>query len=186
VFNLALLTAGAILPLVAPAALGLEASGWFYIAFTVASLAWAVPESLSVALYATGRNDPGAFAGQLRFAATLSLGLGIVGSLLTLVLAEPVLLVFGPEYAAEGADTLRILVLGIFPATLLSLYAALARMQRSQLRGTLLTIAGIAVGLGAALVGARLAGMTGYAAGWVLGTTLMRLPMALSIWRGMR
>lgn len=181
-FNLTLLLPGLALPILAGLLPAAE-QGEIYIALTVAALVWAVPESLAVALYARGSEQPESLHSRMRTAAGVSLGAGALASLALLVLAEPLLGLFGPGYAEGAAGPLRVLALAFLPATIVSLYAPVVRLRGTFTRGSALALSGALVGMAGAALGAVLAGGIGFATGWLVGSLLGRLPLLPSVVR---
>ncbi len=105
---------------------GEEASAHFYAAFAIASLLYNVPHSFSTSLLVEGSYEeidyPAERRRSLRYSGPL-VALGIAGAIL---LGRPILGLFGESYAANGYETLVLLVLaspimlvtGIFSADL--------------------------------------------------------------------
>lgn len=183
VFNLALLAPSLLLPVLAAGVLDVRESGYFYIAFTIASLVLAVPASLGVALYAQGAREERAFSARVRMAFWLSVGIGILATLVMLVAAQPMLSIFGSRYATDSTLVLQILTLTVFPTTIGSLYVPIVRLEGTFLKATAVVAAGMLVGLALAVAGARAAGLPGLAAGWLVGITIGQLPVIRTVAR---
>jgi hypothetical protein len=75
--NLSILAPGLLLPLLVTTVMSAEANAYFYIAYTIASLGWAVPAALAIALYASGARDIEALTGRVRLAFWLCIGAGV-------------------------------------------------------------------------------------------------------------
>jgi O-antigen/teichoic acid export membrane protein len=94
-----------------PGTAGAETSAYFYAAYAIATLLYAVPHSFSTSLLVEGSYTPTDMPQErrrtLRFSAPL-LALGILGCI---VLGPTVLGLFGPRYAAEGYGALVLLAL---------------------------------------------------------------------------
>jgi len=118
--NVALRTPELVLPTVVVTILSPSANASFYIAYMITGFMFFVPLSLSTVLYAVGSGESKLLADRFRLTVYVSLGFGVVSNLTLLVLAKPLLSIFGSSYANEATDTLRILALDIFPSTFLS------------------------------------------------------------------
>ena len=142
-----------------------------------------VPYSLSTVLPAVGGGGE-AVEARVRQSLRWSLLGCAVGAVLTLLLARPLLGLFGPAYTGEAVPTLRLLALTAFPVIVKAHFIALGR-----LRGDLLPVS-VAVALGGLLellgivLGARLGGLTGIALGLLAAYTLEALWMLPPVLRG--
>jgi O-antigen/teichoic acid export membrane protein len=183
--NLSILAPSLLLPVVVTAVLSSEANGYFYIAYTIASLALAVPAALAMALYATGARDLTALRSHARLAFGLSVAAGLVINVVIFFGAGPLLSIFGPQYATQGTSLLRLLTLGIFPVAISSVYVPIARLERKFLLGTALMLIGTLVEFACVIVGARLGGLTGLGAGWLVGLSLATVPLLPTVLRVM-
>jgi len=181
--NLSILAPGLLLPLLVTAVMSAEADAYFYIAYMIASLGWAVPAALATALYASGARDIEALTIRLRLAFWLCIGAGIALNLFMLVGAGPLLSIFGAPYADRAGTLLRLLSLGIFPVTINSLYVPIARLERRFLQGTILNVAGMLVVFLFVVVGARVGGLDGTGVGWLVGFSIGTLPLLPTVFR---
>jgi Na+-driven multidrug efflux pump len=160
-----------------------ETNAYFYIAYTIASLGWAVPAALAMALYASGARDIEALTARVRLAFWLCVGAGIIFNVFVLVAAGPLLAIFGAPYADRASTLLRLLSLGIFPLIINSLYVPIARLERRFLQGTILMVAGMLVGFFFVVVGARADGLDGIGVGWLVGASIATLPLLPAVIR---
>jgi O-antigen/teichoic acid export membrane protein len=181
--NLSILAPGLLLPLLVTTVMSAEANAYFYIAYTIASLGWAVPAALAMALYASGARDIQALTVRVRLAFWLSVGAGIAFNLFVLVGAGPLLSIFGDAYADRASTLLRLLSLGIFPLIINSLYVPIVRLERRFLQGTILMVAGMLIGFGFVVIGARAAGLDGIGVGWLIGASIGSLPLLPTVIR---
>jgi O-antigen/teichoic acid export membrane protein len=181
--NLSILAPGLLLPLLVTAVMSAEADAYFYIAYMIASLGWAVPAALATALYASGARDIEALTVRMRLAFWLCIGAGIALNLFMLVGAGPLLSIFGAPYADRAGTLLRLLSLGIFPVTINSLYVPIARLERRFLQGTILMVAGMLVEFSFVVVGARAGGLDGTGVGWLVGFSIGALPLLPTVFR---
>lgn len=145
-------------------------SAAFYVTWMAIVFAQSVPANLTTTLFAVGARDPGRLATKLaatvRLASMASAAI-VVGSLL---LAKPLLDLFGPGYSATAAGAFKVLALTVVPLSVKTIYFALARILDFTARASLFgSIAGLAE-LVAAAVGARSGSLT--VMSWCLVTVL--------------
>lgn len=169
------------LPIVATA-LSAREGGAFYVAWTIATVATIVPTHLTTVLYAVGAADPSVLRGKLAFTLRTCLLGGLVGVPLLVLVAHPLLRLYGPAYAAEATTPLRLLALGYFPAVIKAHYVALCRIQRRVSTAAALCTVTCVVRIGAAAAGGLVAGLTGLSAALLAAMVaegLVMLPMVL-------
>ncbi len=181
--NLSILAPGLLLPVVVTAVLSSEANAYFYIAFTVAGLGLAIPNSLSTALYAAGARDGAALRDRVRLSFGLCIVAAIAVNAFVLVGAELLLSIFGTRYAHEAGMALRLLTLSMFPVTIIGLYVPIARIQGRFLRASSIMLAAMVAQFICVTLGARTWGLDGVAIGWLVGTTLTSAALILTVWR---
>lgn len=184
--NIALRTPELVLPIVVVTFLSAAANASFYIAYMITSFMFFVPLSLSTVLYAVGSGESKRLADRFRLTVYVSLGFGVLSNLALLVLANPLLSIFGASYASHATNTLHILALDIFPSTILSHYVALRRIQRRLATAVPIVWTGALLQVGGGIVGALLGGLTGVAIGWVVGATLQAIVMAPEVLRALK
>ncbi|MGH2367289.1 MAG: hypothetical protein ACRDI2_03740, partial [Chloroflexota bacterium] len=181
--NLALQTPQLALPVVVTAVLSATMTAYFYVASMVAGLVYAIPVSLTAAIYAVGARAPSELAHRLRFSLKLSVLLSVLANGALLVIAEFVLSLFGHEYAERGAASLRILAIGVLPMIVKDHYVAICRVHGLVGRAAVLVATGGCIELILAAVGARWGGLTGLSLGWVAALALEAAMMAPTVYR---
>lgn len=184
--NVALRTPELVLPIVVVTLLSASANASFYIAYMITGFMFFVPLSLSTVLYAVGSGESELLASRFRLTVFVSLGFGVASNLVLLVLATPLLEIFGSSYASEASGTLHILALDIFPSTVLTHYVALRRIQRRLATALPVIWGGALLQLGGGVIGALLGGLTGVAIGWVLGATVEAIVMGPEVLRALK
>jgi len=142
-------------------------NAYFYTAWMVAAFVFVGPFALTTALYAAGARDPAALKQRIRLTLTLAVAIGVAANLGVLLLAGPVLSLFGAGYAEQAEGSLRILALEVFPLIVKDHYVTIARLERRIGAATAIVgafgVLRLAVAAGGALVG----GLEGLAIGWV-------------------
>ncbi|WP_083740345.1 AMP-binding protein [Mycobacterium sp. MS1601] len=182
----AISSVGIVIPLLVPliivAQLGTETNAYF-------SMCWLVVNTLAVLIGATAApfiataSTPGADlrAATRRFT-VLCGGAAVTGCVLLLVSAPLVLGIMGPDYAAEGTTLIRLMALTLPSVALLTIYSALARLQRRlRLVVTVQILLGVVIVTGVTL-STPLFGINGvgytYVTAEVLSTSVIAVPLA--------
>nr|WP_296069309.1 hypothetical protein [uncultured Actinoplanes sp.] len=165
-----------------------EPTAVFYAAWMIAGVLYAIPTHLATTLFAIAAGDLDALRSKTRLTVTASLAIGAIAIPPVALLAEPVMLVFGPAYAA-GAGCLIVLVL-LYPTQVVKQHYAAILRARGQVRraGIVCSVVGAAEML-AAVAGAIRADITLVAQlqGAVLAvTSLFLLPAVVSACRAAR
>jgi O-antigen/teichoic acid export membrane protein len=111
----------------------------------------------------------------------LSLVGGICANVALLVAARPLLGLFGRAYADEVEWVLRVLVLGVFPATVKSHYVAVSQVKRRvSYAAMVISIAAVGELAGAAL-GATVAGLHGLTVAYVVALCIEAIVLAPTV-----
>jgi O-antigen/teichoic acid export membrane protein len=169
-------------PLLVVGLLGAEANAYFYVGWAIAGLLAAIPAAAANSLLAEGSHSYEETAAHLRKAVGLTLALLLPAIALCWLAAPLILALFGPAYAANSTDTLRILSLAALPLSLNLLHLTVARIERRIRR--LLGIA-IATGGGTLLLGAVLAaqlGVEGIAIGYLVAQSVVATALTARWW----
>ena len=181
--NLALLAPGLLLPLMVTALLSATANAHFYVAWMVAAFVFVGPGSLTTVLYAVNAANPSALAHKIRFTLKLAFVLGVVENLGLLIVAGPLLNLFGHDYAEQAGWTLTILALGTFPTIVKDHYVAIYRIH-GEIAGAAFRVALMGLlELTSAIFGAGLNGLVGFSLGWLIGLSLEALFMVRAVYR---
>jgi O-antigen/teichoic acid export membrane protein len=118
-----------VLPLIVVVRLSAEETAYFYVAWLLGGAFFTVTASVGSALFAEGTNEPGELARQTRSAVRISAALLTPLMILFLVGAEPILSVFGDEYADNGKTLLILLTAAAIPDGITGLYIARVRAE---------------------------------------------------------
>ncbi|MHB8490545.1 MAG: lipopolysaccharide biosynthesis protein [Candidatus Dormibacteria bacterium] len=169
-------------PLLVVGLLGAEANAYFYVGWAIAGLLAAIPAAATNSLLAEGSHSYEETAAHLRKAVGLTLALLLPAIALCWLAAPLILQLFGPAYAANSTDTLRILSFAALPLSLNLLHLTVARIERRIRR--LLAIS-VATGGGTVLLGAVLAaqlGVTGIALGYLVAQSVAATVLTAEWW----
>lgn len=119
-----------ILPLIVLELVGAEANAYFYLAWTIAYALHLLSRATGVALITEGALEPTKLTAYARQVIVQTAAL-VVPVVVVAVAGAPLLLsVFGPAYADEGTAVLRLLVLAAVPNMVVTLFIAIARVER--------------------------------------------------------
>ena len=141
--------------------LGPEASAYYFMANTIAYALFLVTSNISSALVAEGARSPDRAPALVRAALRNASLLVLPAAALGVLLAGPVLGLFGPDYVANARVLLQLLLLSAVPQLVIGVALAAARL-RQDLRTVVLTYAGLAViTYGGSWLGLAVWGLTG-------------------------
>ncbi len=156
-----------LMPVIVLQLAGAQAAAFFYAPRTIILSLRQVTISIANALTAEGAADEPGFAALSRRAAIFSALIFLPLTLLLLVGGEPLLDLFGPEYAENGLTLLRLFAIGLLPLAFVSLYLAAARVRRQVGRLVALGVvwSSVALGLGAVLIPEQ--GINGAGVAWL-------------------
>lgn len=155
------------LPIVVTALAGASANAYFYQAWTIATALHLISGNMATSLTVEGAADQARLGGYGRSALIGLLRLLVLPVAALVTLAPVILHLFGPDYAAEGATTLRLLALAALPNAVIALYLGMARVRRRMAEVFLVQALSCALVLGlSALLLPRL-GITGVGLAWL-------------------
>jgi O-antigen/teichoic acid export membrane protein len=163
------LRSGLVLPTFVLTVLVASYTASFYVALQVASLVIAVPSSFSTVLYAIGRTEDHRLPSKMRQSLLTCALVGAVSTIFVVLAGSWILAIFGRTYAHQATGALWLLTAGVFGTTMKDHYVALARIEK-RIRAVLpLLYFGTFLELALALIGVIEGGLTGLAAGWLVG-----------------
>ena len=183
VLNTALFVPYFAMPIIANVVIGSQQAAYFYAAWSIASFVFFLPMALSTALFASGARDSSTFLMEFRKTLRYSLLACTATNLAMLVLAGPVLRIFGSSYAANGRTALIVLCLGGLGLVIKDHHVTLARVNDDVGREALLVGALSVLEVGAAAVGAARGGLTGLALGWLAAVGVGVVVYGPRVWR---
>ena len=124
--------------------LGPAASAYYYMAHTIAYAAFLITSNVSSALVAEGARSPDRTTALIRAAVRNAALLVLPAVAVGVLLAGPVLRVFGAEYAEQATVLLRLLLVSAVPQVVVGVALAAARL-RQDLLTVVLTYVALAV-----------------------------------------
>ena len=166
---LLLMAPGNVFTIIVLNTVGPESAAYFYIAWAISGVASTFAVSVCLSLFAEGSHAPGEFR-RIVPRAFIGGSLAIlVPAVALLLMAEPVLRVFGSDYASDASSLLRLLVIGALPYLVVNIYIAVARVQKRV--GSIVIVAGslTTTSLVAGYLLSRSFGLEGIGMGWLAG-----------------
>lgn len=158
---------GLVLPVVVAELLSPEANATWYLVWMMAWVIYIVPIQVGMTVFAEVATDPTSIDQATRHGIRSSLVVGGLGAGVVIAGAGILLRVLGAEYANEGVEPLRILVLGFLPMTFIQVYFASCRATRllgeATAAGWIIALTSVGAG---AYAGAT-NGLTGMAWAWI-------------------
>ncbi len=164
-----------LVPLICLGLLGEKGNAVFYIAWVSSMVFRVIPNASFNSLFAEGANDPLGFDKNIRKAVKLTMSLLIPASLLMLAGAYYFLLIIGREYASEGANSLRFLVLANIPWSINYLAISIARVRKDNRAVIVMSVALFLSVLGALHIFVPLWHVTGAGVAFLVGQSVVAL-----------
>ncbi len=174
-----------LLPLLVTIAISAEENAAFYIAFLISNLILLLGKEATFTLYIVGARAPDTLWRQIRFTLGFCALATVFGTLVLLVFGPWVIGFFGQSYA-NAYPTVVILAVSALPVLVKDHWIAIHRVRGSVSRAAVVGVITLVMELGAAVIGAELGGLEGFA--WARFGVLMlqavfMLPM---LWVAMR
>lgn len=164
--NITLQAPSLLLPVLVTAMLSPTVNAWFYIAWSLSSIANAVSTAFASTLYAVSSAKPSVLAGKLRLTVSLAfIGCFVVNAAFIFA-PQQVLNFFGHSYSQEASLSLVILSLESFPFVIKNHFIALSRIRKQVGRTIAITLMTGVLELGGSIVGAHVGGLNGLSLGW--------------------
>lgn len=160
--------------------LGPEASAYYFMANTIAYALFLITSNVSSALVAEGARSPHRAPELIRAALWNAARLVLPATLLGILLAGPVLMLFGPAYVDGARLLLQLLLLSAVPQVVVGVALAAARL-RQDLRTVVLTyLAQAVITYGGAWLGIGWWGLTGVGIACLASQTLVAVALLAS------
>jgi len=158
-----------LVPLLVLRFLDADANAFYYAAWTIGSSIRLLAYHMSDAFTAEAAYDRAGLGGLLRAMGRLSLFVLVPVMLVVALAAEPILSLFGPDYAEEGATLLVLFALSLIPFTVLTMVVAIDRVHERFGAAFAVTGLATAVTIGLDWVLLPTQGITGAGLGWLGG-----------------
>lgn len=175
--NLTLQAPTLLLPILVTMLLSARVNAWFYVSWMIVSFVFIVPGALTIVLHAMNSAQQSSLGRKARLTIGIALVVTLLANLVLQFGAEQVLGLFGKTYAIQAAGSLRILVLAAFPLIIKNHYISICRIQDRIIKAMLGMLPGGLLELGAAALGAHLAGLLGLSLGWLIAISIEAILM---------
>jgi O-antigen/teichoic acid export membrane protein len=169
--NLSVQSSRLIVPVLVAIILGTRANAAYTAALLLVGFVNIIPVHLSTVLFALSPGDEAALGREVPKTMRICLILALLSAPFFVVLARPILTVFGPAYVRASLP-LAILGFTTYPSAIKSHYVAIARVRGRMRQAAFRTMIGALLEIGLAAAGGYVHGLTGVAGGFLLGTVV--------------
>ena len=166
--NLALQIPSLLMPVLVTTLLSAKMNAWFYVSWMIVNVVFLIPNALTTVLHAMNAAQPATLAQKARSTIGLAFLASLGANFVLLLGTEQVLGVFGSDYAANAAWSMRFLILAAFPLVIKVHYISICRIQDRVTQAMFSMIPGGVLELVAAAIGAYVGGLSGLSLGWTL------------------
>jgi O-antigen/teichoic acid export membrane protein len=170
-------------PILVVALLDAEHNAYYFIAWSVSAAFFMISPAVSHALLAEVSTSRAAQR-QIRMAAVAIFVLLVPATTLAILLARPLLGLFGPEYAEHGTSLVRIYAVAAFPDAITNIYVAVLLARRRVSRAAVVNLVMGAVAVVGAAVTLPLLGIDAVGWSWLCAQVLGVLMMLFFLRRG--
>ena len=170
-----------LLPILVTVLISATANASFTAAIMLAGFVFALPYAISVGLFAAARGDESEIITRMRLTVPFGLAISALASLVIIPLANPLLHIFGSDYADDGTTILRIIVLAGIPFVIKDHYIALRRVQGRTTSALGVTSVFLVLELAGAATGAYFGGAVGLCLGWLAVLVVEALVLAVPL-----
>lgn len=183
--NLSIQSPRLIFPVLVAVIVSPKANAAFTATFLIVGIVQIIPNLLSTVLFALAPGDEEALRREVGKTMRISLVLSLASAPCFFIFSGLILRIFGPNYATASV-AMGLLGLSTYPYAIKSHYVAIARVQGRMRQAVFLTIAGAALEIALAVIGATLHGLTGVATGILVALTLEAIVYSPTVIRVLR
>jgi hypothetical protein len=183
--NLALFLPRAALPLVVTVCVSARDNAGFYAAWMIVSVLAMIPMHFATTLFAVSA-DARSWPAKLRFAVLISAAVGVPLSILVIAERDRLMGAFGPAYVALGAGVLGVLACTYLPMMVRQFYIAVSRVTGRVRPATVVAMGAGAAEIGAAVWGGATGGVLRLSVALLVVTVGEAVVMAPTVLRAMR
>ncbi len=158
-----------LLPLIIAGLLGGEANAYFYVTWSLTGLLFAIPNSISLSLFAEGSYREDTLNLNIRKGFKLAITLIPISVLLILGFGNRLLTLFGEQYVPRGIELLWVLVPAVIPVSINTGYIGTLRVMRKLKEIILLTGLIAIIVIMSSLILIPRYGICGAGFGWLIG-----------------
>ena len=181
--NIAIMVPPAAFPVLVTLIVSPSANAAFYVAFTLSTLLYIIPNHLATVLFAMAAAEPRAVTGRVRFALKLSYALGLPAVIILTAGGHRILSIYGSGYAHAGTIPLWLLALGYVPSVPKALYIAICRASGRIAFAAVILTAFAFMEIAAAAIGGEADGLVGLSLGILAALTVQGISITPPILR---
>jgi len=156
---------------VVASAAGIRATAYFYLAWQIGYGLHMVSINMGYSLVVEGTTDPRRLAAFSRRMLVLNLRIIVPAAAVVIIAAPYVMGLFGPDYAAQGTNLLRLLAIGAVPYSVVPVYISVVRVQRRVRRAAAALAVMCLLVLGLSEIFLRSFGLVGVGLAWLVAQT---------------
>lgn len=160
-----------LLPVVVASTAGIRATAYFYLAWQIGYGLHMVSINMGYSLVVEGTTDPRRLAAFSRRMLVLNLRIIVPAAAVVIIAAPYVMGLFGPDYAAQGTNLLRLLAIGAVPYSVVPVYISVVRVQRRVRRAAAALAVMCLLVLGLSEIFLRSFGLVGVGLAWLIAQT---------------
>jgi O-antigen/teichoic acid export membrane protein len=163
--------------------LGADQNAYFYIAYSISSFLFAIPNAVSMSLFVEGSYERPLRDNTIK-SIKLILMLLVPSIIVVTLFGSTILSLFNSEYARQSIDVLKLLAISSFFTILPTIYLSIKKIEKDLRKITLLSFAqsSIIVIIGYLLLPEY--GIAGVGYAWIIAGIVMSLVVVLLILRG--
>jgi O-antigen/teichoic acid export membrane protein len=169
VISLSAVLVPTLMPLLVVARLSAQDNAYFYIAWMISNILLTVSAAVAGAMLAEGSHDPDALAAQVRKGARLIGALLIAPVLVLWVAGQPLLGLFGEQYALHSYAPMLLFLLVVVPDAVTNIYITVLRVRGEYRIAALVNIVMAVVTLALAWILLPRLGIGGAGVSWAAG-----------------
>ena len=109
---------------------GAATNAYFYMAWTMSTVLFAIAYGISTSLFAEGSHEVKNVGNDILRSLKLILLIVLPATIIMVVFSDKLLLLYGGAYSAEGTQALRLFSLSVLPGSINLLYFSLARIEK--------------------------------------------------------
>jgi len=161
-----------LLPIVVTARLGTKENAYFYVTWMIGSAIFMISPAVSSAIFAEGSYDATRLRGLARASLRIIVAMIVPSTVIVGALGEPILRLYGADYAAAGYKLLLILLLSSYPDAITNISVATLRVRGALGRAAALNGTMAVIAVAGAWVLAPSYGIEGAGSAWLIAQIL--------------
>lgn len=169
-----------LLPLVIINDLGADQNAYFYIAYSITSFLFAIPNAVSMSLFIEGSYERPLKDNTIK-SIKLILMLLVPSIIIVILFGSTILSLFNTEYATQSIDVLKLLAISSFFTILPTIYLSIKKIEKDLKKITLLSFAQSSIIIIIAYLLLPKYGITGIGYAWIIAGIIMSIVVGMLI-----